>query len=79
MSALPRSHCRSCNAVIEWAYTAKGSRIPLDVEPGDKPNVQLDDAGVAHVVPAGHGDRTSHFATCPNAASHRRRTSTGRT
>jgi hypothetical protein len=64
--------CRSCDAPIEWAVTNNGRRIPLDVAPGDRPNIVID-AGVAYAVPPGKGDRTSHFVTCPNADAHRRR------
>ena len=60
--------CRSCDAPIEWAYTPKGSRIPLD--PGTRPdgNINVDHDGIAHIVPAGHGTRTTHYAD-----QHRRR------
>lgn len=70
-------HCRSCGAPIEWAITAKGSRIPLD--PGLHPNGNIDVVdGIAYVVPvAGSFDppprRRSHFASCPHAARHRKR------
>ena len=53
--------------------TVNGRRMPLDVEPGDKPNVMLDENGRAFLVAVGSGDRTSHFATCPNASKHRHR------
>jgi hypothetical protein len=64
--------CGSCSAPIEWATTAKGRHIPLDVETTGQPNVLIDDDGVAHVVSAGHGDRTPHWATCPDATEWRR-------
>lgn len=70
-----RSTCRSCEAPIEWAYTVKGARIPLDIvddEPRTDANIVLDD-GIARVVRPGLGERTSHFATCPGAEQHRRR------
>jgi hypothetical protein len=78
------SRCRSCDAPIRWAKTAAGKRMPLDVEPVRTGNVQLGHVGgeeVAIVVgpadavaaqAAGHEIYTSHFATCPNAAAHRR-------
>ena len=69
--------CKSCGARIEWAMTAKGSRIPLD--PGSHPdgNINLGPDGVAHIVGTGNGVRISHFATCPNAGQHRRRQQAG--
>ena len=74
------SACRSCGAPIKWARTPKGRRIPLDPDPVPDGNIVLR-GGVAHVDgPAaggffddGAGERyVSHFATCPNARSHRR-------
>lgn len=73
MADLPHSTCRSCKAPIEWAYTVKGGRIPLDPGVFDDGNISLDDAGVAHVVKTSGPLRRSHFASCPNAARHRRR------
>jgi hypothetical protein len=64
------SRCRSCNAPIEWAHTAKGHRIPLDVVAGPAPNLIVDEHGVAHYAATG-GTHTSHFATCPDATQHR--------
>lgn len=69
-------HCRSCNAPIEWAITTKGSRIPLNPHPTLNGNIELRD-GIAHVVPVDLSATTlrytSHFADCPNAARHRKR------
>jgi hypothetical protein len=70
------SSCKSCGAEILWV-TMAGSRkkMPIDVE-GLKVVVPAGVAadgverGVAlHKVVVGH---TSHFATCPNAAEHRK-------
>lgn len=70
--------CRSCRAPIEWAITEKGKRIPLDVAaaPSSDGNIVVSEtpgpqANLAIVVPVGEGDRISHFATCPQANSHR--------
>ncbi|WP_435070432.1 hypothetical protein [Amycolatopsis thermoflava] len=77
--------CRSCPATIVWAVSSNGENIPVDynADPA-KGNVllQLDRgqlvAGVltgpklAAARAAGAELRTAHFATCPNAASHRR-------
>lgn len=70
------SACSSCGARIDWALTAKGSRIPLDPAtdpPADGANLELDDLGVVHNVGKGNGTRLSHFVTCPSAERHRRR------
>lgn len=78
------SRCRSCEAPILWARTEKGRRIPLDPEPYEGPEpaglfvLREPDARtpLAVAVPpgafAGEPNYRSHFATCPNAALHRR-------
>jgi hypothetical protein len=62
--------------------TEKGKRIPLDKEPHPNGNVHVYD-GTAYVLDkwniADHkaeGGKlyVSHFATCPNATQHRKRT-----
>lgn len=63
--------CRSCGAAIIWAERG-GRRMPLDAVPVDQRGLFNFDNGYA-LTP-----RTvyrSHFATCPNAAQHRRPTS----
>lgn len=78
-----QNKCTSCNAKIIWADTVKGRRIPLDAQPVDDGNMTLDYSRghdyppLARVVSAQAPPRTmilykSHFATCPNAAAHRR-------
>ena len=69
------STCRSCGAAIVWAKTSTGKTIPLDAAPSPRGNMILDEQGVALVVPtlSGFGPwMISHFATCPNAAQHRK-------
>lgn len=74
--------CRSCDAEIEWVENEKsGKNMPLDLDPAPGGNIVIvgRKAGshgmvnVARYVGAGKGTRTSHFATCPEADSHRRR------
>ena len=76
------SACRSCGAEIRWEVTSAGKRIPLDPRPSPKGNVYLE-PGAPTVTVFGklHADARSamagrlylsHFATCPNADSHRR-------
>lgn len=69
--------CRSCGAPIEWALTAKGRRMPVDLEPAAAGLLLVHDGRVEHAdrAPADwprSPRRTSHFATCPNARKHRR-------
>ena len=65
------SKCRSCGQEIRWAVTVEGSRIPLDTiwrtiatKIGDAPDG-------TPIVKLARGYE-SHFATCPNAAAHRK-------
>jgi len=72
--------CKSCGAPIRWAKTIKGRPIPLDPDPSPRGNIVLSDEGTALVYnsPGAIAPRytddphyLSHFATCPNAESHR--------
>jgi len=58
----PGRTCSSCGAAIVWLKTATGANMPTDAA-----TVRPDDVTFN---PPRH---TSHFATCPHAASHRRR------
>ena len=66
--------CSSCGAAIFWERTKNGKHIPVDAAPSPDGNIEMR-GGIAHVV----GDELplaprfkSHFATCPNAAQHRK-------
>lgn len=79
-----RGTCRSCHAPILWVTTTKGADMPVDPEPSSDGNVQLTAHGdllFAHVLGTHHAAAArehdtplhqSHFATCPNAAQHRK-------
>lgn len=62
------SVCRSCSAPIEWFSTPSGRLMPMNAGAvhlrteggGPNPEIGVFDAG------------DSHFATCPQAATHRR-------
>lgn len=77
---MSRAVCRSCGAPIEWAYfLVSGKATPLDPGrhlTGNLEVVARDGDLYVRVVPAaeraGRALARSHFATCPNAASHRR-------
>jgi hypothetical protein len=78
--------CRSCGAPILWAETITGRRMPLDYEPSDKGNIILGlrrerpplalvqvEITRARLLSAGELLYTSHFASCPQASTHRRK------
>jgi hypothetical protein len=78
--------CSSCGAAITWAETAGGKRIPIDVSPSLEagnvvlkapmdPRAPWSAIIVSKLRPKQDGEvlYTSHFATCPQAARHRRR------
>jgi hypothetical protein len=53
--------CRSCDARIIFLTTGAGKKMPTDADTVEADDEDFD--GSRH---------TSHFATCPNAAQHRR-------
>ena len=65
------STCRSCGAEIVWAITEAGKRIPLDAEP-ERRFVLTTDLATNDQTARSTATYISHFATCPNAAEHRR-------
>jgi hypothetical protein len=88
--ARPVTACGSCGAAIRWAVTVNGKRIPVDDAPVRDGNLVLSDPTPGAYAPlAAHYSPpdepllpgfdepprfVSHFATCPNADRHRRRT-----
>ena len=54
--------CRSCQARIVWLKTAAGKSMPVDDATVDEGDEMFD-----------HTKHKSHFATCPNADKHRKR------
>lgn len=65
--------CRSCNAEIVYGLTLGGSKMPFDAKPvvGGK-WVKVDGELFGYDGAEGIVGYVSHFATCPNAASHRK-------
>ncbi len=68
--------CRSCGATIWWVKTTRGKAMPIDPVETTEGNINLCE-GVAHVLgpieqEPGKAYYTSHFATCPHAARHRK-------
>lgn len=83
----PTKPCTSCGAPVVWTRTVAGRPIPLDPPlrrgvasasaPEGPPRIAVvDDQGrTLQIVEHAEGDivgRVSHFATCPNAAGHRK-------
>ena len=69
--------CKTCGARFDWYRNADtGKFMPVEPEPRDDGNVQIDVvANTASVVaPGSHAPLyMSHFATCKQADAHRRR------
>lgn len=62
------SRCRSCRAEIVWAKTRDGKAAPFERDPK---GVWTIVDGVAYAAQDGDERYTSHFATCPQAATWR--------
>lgn len=72
------ARCRSCDAEVIWVrMQGTGKFNPLDKAKRADGNVRITGRvrGTlqARVVKPGEGEYVSHFATCANAASHRRK------
>ncbi|HMG21752.1 MAG TPA: hypothetical protein VK607_10560 [Kofleriaceae bacterium] len=70
------SACVSCGATIIWARTPADKRMPVDAKPDPKGRLALVGGIARERLPLddqmGRPAYTSHFATCPHAAAHRR-------
>jgi hypothetical protein len=74
---MPESRCTSCTASIFWTRTESGARMPVDYEPDPAGRVIIVNGRARFLrkdetPPATFARFTSHFATCPHAARHRR-------
>jgi hypothetical protein len=79
---MDRGTCQSCLAAIFWMTTTTGGRMPIDCEPVPDGNIRLlEEFSTVEVLgkKATSAARTkgeklykSHFASCPNAAKHRK-------
>jgi hypothetical protein len=75
--------CKSCGVEIIWRRSINsGKAMPIDADPADNGNVRLVGSAECEVVPRGDLEqaradgevlRLSHFVTCPDAPTHRRR------
>lgn len=81
---LAPARCSSCGAAILWTTTLDGRRMPVDLRPSSQGTVAIEQEEAndgpfweSQVIRAGEREgrvlRTSHFATCPDAARHRRK------
>jgi hypothetical protein len=61
--------CKSCEASILWAETENGKKVPLDSKPEKRYILKAEDAAVVVL----RSTYVSHFVTCPDADSHRRK------
>ena len=71
--------CRSCGAPVIWAVTTSANPKPMPIDPEENPE------GNVWVYPSlgrmrasskpveGATRHVSHFTTCPNADTHRRK------
>jgi hypothetical protein len=79
----PRAECDSCQAAIIWCITVNAKAMPVDYEPAGGGNIALSWRGgkiLAEVLSVTRQAtrvrgtlRTSHFVTCPDARTFRRR------
>jgi hypothetical protein len=79
VTELARGTCRSCGALIVWAITDSGKRMPVDSEPHPAGRLTVwaqGDTWRVSVIqsPKWDGPRyRPHFATCDDAESWRQR------
>lgn len=67
------SICRSCGAPILWGVTDQGRRMPLDpTAMSEGVRFTFTEGVLIERVEGELFGHVSHFATCPNAAEHRR-------
>ena len=59
----PLQRCSSCNAEILWIRLSSGRSMPCDPQRASVVTLE-------GTIISGYG---SHFATCPNAAQHRKK------
>lgn len=68
-----RGQCRSCGAAITWAETTRGTRMPFNGDIVVSRTYAMPDVQVRVVEFVDTTVTLSHFATCPDAATWRRR------
>lgn len=82
MTLSPTVPCGSCGAPIVWFTTAAGRPMPLNPEPAEDGNIELNSATACNVLGKkalaearveGVKLYKTHFSSCPNAGQHRKR------
>lgn len=71
---MTRRPCKSCGRELTFARSTDGKVIPLDMV-APVYELELDPDGVQMVALRTTSAHVSHFATCPHAERHSRRTS----
>ena len=68
------AECASCKAPVVWAeHIESGKRMPLNRDPIDGGPYQIDENGKCRVDRSFPTGRISHFATCPQAKTWRKK------
>jgi len=61
------SRCKSCGAEVKWVKSEFGKAMILNAKTEKRIIIDADGRGIVADT------YLSHFATCPNAASHRKK------
>jgi hypothetical protein len=74
---MPAKVC-TCGAKMRWEKTVRGKAIPLDPDPVPGAHLFIREDGLvaddrAHPAPDDAPRYETHFATCPDSATHRRK------
>jgi hypothetical protein len=73
------NHCQSCGTAVVWRKSAQTGRVaPIEADPNPAGNCYVNDDGTYTVGPCdapGSPRYLNHFATCPQAARWRRKSS----
>lgn len=86
MRSVQIRYCNSCGAPIRWAETLSGAKMPVDAEPHPEGNLIACPSVGPNVVAVYKREELrllaqahpnaerwrSHFASCPDAAKHRK-------
>ena len=69
----PTTRCSKCDAKIAFTVTSSGKWMPVDADSLNDEDVELLGRVGGEKVEYRHGDHMSHFATCPEADSFRKK------
>ena len=71
-SPIAAQRCKSCGAAILFITTPSATQAPVNLHPSWGTVVWLSQGDGSWKLGEGHG-YTSHFSTCPQGNSHRKR------